>query len=214
MPPALPQGGRGPATSACPSPQGSLSWESSSCPARRVGRWVPRGRPSKGEDGVSCGRPLARRRPCCLSPHFLGLDTPLLHPRETNPLLPCPPSRLIRVSWALLCPFISGPWASSPGRDSPLEPAQTWPGACPGPASSGGGGGPPPCECDLQVDVRVSFTFTPGWWPSRPREWQPRAEAHSVVADSGRALALLPQAFAPSLAAPWVPPWLFPFVCS
>lgn len=91
-------------------------------------------------------------------------------------------SRLTRVSWALLCPFILGPWASSPGRDSPLEPAQTWHGACPGPASLGGGGVPPPCECDLQVDVRVSFTFTPGWWPSRPRERQPRAEAHSVVA--------------------------------
>lgn len=123
------------------------------------------------------------------------------------------PSRLIRSSWALLCPFILGPWASSPGRASPLELAQTWHGACPGPASLGGGGVPPPCECDLQVDVRVSFTFTPGWWPSRPREWQPRAEAHSVVARQW------PRPCSPSSGicpepGHTVGSWLSPFVCS
>lgn len=80
----------------------------------------------------------------------------------------------VHSSWARGLPAQGGTALSSRHRPG-MEPAR---GLRPWEV----GGVPPPCECDLQVDVRVSFTFTPGWWPSRPRERQPRAEAHSVVA--------------------------------
>lgn len=105
-------------------------------PGSRVHRWMPAGHPPKGEGwGI---RWAPRHTQALLLP-----GSPPLQPGDQAPPACPPPSSGSRVLLRLLTSCLR---ASSPGRVSPVELAQTEIGACPGPTSPGGL--PAPCECD------------------------------------------------------------------